>query len=354
VAEKKENYHFFLVGIVSTVAMLALFLIVATFDTGTFLGRNLYGAATTDIVYDGQTYEVVYAGVGDTIALSNKQYPIYILDIMDTSAILESSFGIIPSQYTVELGSSVLVIDGTVVTLYNLSKNKAGFVLSEDGDACGAIDEQTPLCRGANACCGGSCEELPSCIGEPDGQVSSCGVRDLYCCDEQLSFVACGTQTACTNSLQCNDYNECTDEICDGNVCTNPDKSMGTPCADGICDSGVCVSNCTYNGLTYYPGSDHPMSGCQWCIDGTWEDKPEDTMCNDGLTPVGYDPTVVDYTTYGKCGTGGECIQPGACGLQGNCSYFNTCVEIGDIHPRDPNIHCSNIGWLSVDPTTPY
>ena len=53
---------------------------------------------------------------------------------------------------------------------------------------CGARDGQTQACHSEMACCGGQCVPLPSCEGEPNGPIDTCGARQLYCCHEHLTL----------------------------------------------------------------------------------------------------------------------------------------------------------------------
>lgn len=94
-------------------------------------------------------------------------------------------------QRTIALGDTT-TYSNYAVTLMRVDATSAGFLMSATSQSCGTRDQQTQLCRGNAACCDGTCQELPSCAGQPDGAVSSCGARQFYCCGGALSLVSCG------------------------------------------------------------------------------------------------------------------------------------------------------------------
>lgn len=60
--------------------------------------------------------------------------------------------------------------------------------VQDDEALCGDRDGQTLSCHSERACCGGQCVVLPTCEGEPDGPVFTCGARQMYCCHGALSL----------------------------------------------------------------------------------------------------------------------------------------------------------------------
>jgi len=83
---------------------------------------------------------------------------------------------------------------GVVITLVDIFTTNAGKTIAivniAFSNSCGSIDAQTLTCRGGSACCGGTCRALPVC-GKRNGPVESCGARQLYCCDQVLTFAPC-------------------------------------------------------------------------------------------------------------------------------------------------------------------
>ncbi|MEM1032854.1 MAG: hypothetical protein AAF928_13465 [Myxococcota bacterium] len=59
-----------------------------------------------------------------------------------------------------------------------------------------------------------------------------------------------GATPECTADLDCADISSCTDDVCDGGVCTNAARPDGTECQsgggeDGLCEEGTCVVACS-------------------------------------------------------------------------------------------------------------
>ncbi|MBR9701205.1 hypothetical protein GOV11_05055 [Candidatus Woesearchaeota archaeon] len=78
-----------------------------------------------------------------------------------------------------------------VVSVKGIRGDFVDLDVSTQAVACPSDDEQTNLCRGASACCGGTCTLLPACAGKPNGLALSCGERELYCCSGKLSLKTC-------------------------------------------------------------------------------------------------------------------------------------------------------------------
>jgi hypothetical protein len=87
-----------------------------------------------------------------------------------------------------------IVVNNITITVNEIvrspTKTLVSFSLGAPAMSCGSFDGQNMFCRGASACCGGSCVALPSCVGKPNGPVATCGQRQMYCCNQVLGFRA--------------------------------------------------------------------------------------------------------------------------------------------------------------------
>ena len=75
------------------------------------------------------------------------------------------------------------------------------------------------------------------------------GVPIDLVCDEVSAYIpSCGGE-GCTTHAECNDYNDCTEDLCVDTVCQNNVYPDGTSCASGICCGGTCTApDCYDNG----------------------------------------------------------------------------------------------------------
>ncbi len=87
---------------------------------------------------------------------------------------------------------------------------------------------------------------------------------------------------ACEAASDCNDNNECTNDICLNpgtydSSCSNPAKSDGTVCAEGTCQGGACENTktflkliTTFDGVPYCEGENchHPIESHPLFVDG--------------------------------------------------------------------------------------
>ncbi len=277
VRRESSSYAYALIGIVGAVALIALFITIrAIIPAPSAPSGNLFGQATDSagtgehVTYNGHQYPVVRVpedGVGLQVTVSN------------TTATFTSPGGSI-TPFTLRVGESAVVHDPTggvpeaqgapadavllkttTVTLMRIRPSGADIVLAPGTQACGgAADGMTPLCRGPDACCGGLCTQLPSCGGRPDGAVSTCGARQLYCCAGKLSTAACGTTTQTAGCSADDPAFSCRDPFATvlyGSTSTQPMQQRvgATLIGPGISSGALTCMDGTVRSFTEAPGN---------------------------------------------------------------------------------------------------
>ena len=102
-----------------------------------------------------------------------------------------------------------------------------------------------------------------------------------------VPLVACSdTQPACEIGADCNDDNECTNDVCDSasGTCSNTPVDDGTDCTfdgvSGVCVSGVCGENLCEGVVCEDDGNECTDDVCNFA-DGTCN-VPDGTSCNAG------------------------------------------------------------------------
>ncbi len=222
--DESPRYAYVTIGVVAVVALLAAWLIIGQTPSFGRDSANLRGQATTSIyplIINADLDAPFTVGIG-TVRLAS---------VSRTDADVWIAYS--PSgpevPRTLPLGGSLPVGSFTVTLMAGDTAGKtAEFHISTSVLVCGEQDAQESLCRGASACCGGACVELPDCAAKTDGPVGSCGERPLYCCGGALGFSACGQvqppATACVN------HDDCPVIAC-----------VTAPCPSNICVSGQCT-----------------------------------------------------------------------------------------------------------------
>ncbi|MHC4796489.1 MAG: S8 family serine peptidase [Planctomycetota bacterium] len=187
----------------------------------------------------------------------------------------------------------------------------------------------------------------------------------------------CGNATsnnaalAVTTAADCDDGNECTDDVCSEGSCTNPNKPNGTACGDPtdtLCDNpDTCLSG------TCQPNYEPPTTECraaagecdvaETCT-GSSADCPADQY-EPGGTPCTDDG---DVCTYDECNGAGTCVHPdidtdgdGVADCIDNCpNVYNPGQEdddndgVGDAcDPCDPPI-LNLVESVHIHGVTPY
>jgi len=154
----------------------------------------------------------------------------------------------------------------------------------------------------------------------------------------------------CSDNEDCDDGNECTEDICDDGLCENPDVADNTPCDDGdacteadTCISGVCEGGpplycndgnvCTDDSCDSSSGCVYPANTAS-CDDGnacTEEDNCANGVCQAGTSIDCDDGNVCtddscdilsgcthDYNTA-SCDDGDACTEADTC-ISGECT----------------------------------
>ncbi len=132
----------------------------------------------------------------------------------------------------------------------------------------------------------------------------------------------------CTNSSDCYDGDECTQDVCTDGVCSNPAEPDNTGCTGGICCSGACV-----------------VATCSSSGDCSDSNECTSDVCNNAGTCSSYctNPNVADDTscTGGVC-CSGECVEP-TCSAGADCADGIPCTTDT----------CSNAGTCSATCSNP-
>jgi hypothetical protein len=141
-------------------------------------------------------------------------------------------------------------------------------------------------------CDGGAPPVCELCIDTGVGVDSGCSPETPHC----VGASGARSCVACTNNGHCNDGNDCSQDLCNSGVCSNPTLTEGTSCAGGVCnglepalcetciDTGVSVdSGCS-------PETPHCIgaSGARSCVACTQNEDCDDAndctqnLCNAG------------------------------------------------------------------------
>jgi hypothetical protein len=133
--------------------------------------------------------------------------------------------------------------------------------------------------------------------------------------------------TGCTINEDCNDGNECTEDLCVGGVCQNDAYPDNTVCTGGVCCGGTCTAVVCSGG-------------------GDCDDTNEcttDTCTNPGTCSAACSNTpVVDDTpcTGGVC-CSGSCTAP-ACWTNGDCDDVEPCTTDTCVAAATCSAYCDN------------
>jgi hypothetical protein len=223
-------------------------------------------------------------------------------------------------------------------------------VSCDDGSACTILDVCTEgVCAGAalecednNPCTADSCDPSAGCTFSP--------VRDGTACDDGS---ACTTDTMCMvgvcrgTRVSCDDGNPCTDDTCDpasGCVSINNTRpcSDGNACTEGdVCSEGSCVAGpslecddgnqCTidlcdeFAGCAYLPlQSPCCLGSASICDDG----NPCTTdLCDPETLGCDYENNTVVCSDGNVCTAGDRCAEGGCVpGPPLNCDDGNACT----------------------------
>ena len=173
--------------------------------------------------------------------------------------------------------------------------------------------------------------------------LSGCGVQSD---SEDVGDTGSAVGGPCVTRVECDDGNECTNDICNDGVCESIPWDTAYACAGGTCIGGVCmppvpgnecvtrmdcafiectVPVCDNGWCLYYAGSDWQSCGTgSFCIGGSCAECLSNTDCNDG------DDCTDDVCIAGQCQSNrvenGETCETGVC-CHGCSLNGNACVS---------------------------
>jgi len=155
----------------------------------------------------------------------------------------------------------------------------------------GTCPEQADFvdCDDGNDCTTDACDALQGCINTPD---TSLKCNDAYCDGlDWYEKVNCGADGACptpTLTINCDDGNECTEDVCDqASGCLHGPTAEGLECITplgqmGTCVSGGCSPECEVDD-DCDDGHDCTGDSCN-TVTGQCDFVPDDMVCSDGNT----------------------------------------------------------------------
>ncbi len=153
-------------------------------------------------------------------------------------------------------------------------------------------------------------------------------VYPYYCLvHADMGMIGSISVVECVTDADCSDANVCTDDVCAGGTCRNPQNNVpcddGNPCTAGdVCSGGVCSSGATVPGCcrTHSDCNDGNVCTNDLCEGGVCRSSPGPAvLCDDG------DPCTIDDTC-----TGGVCIgtrQAVCCRTNADCNDDNECTD---------------------------
>ncbi len=143
--------------------------------------------------------------------------------------------------------------DGCVgaAPLCDPSSNTCASCLDDSATMDSGCSAGAPVCDtsvGLGVCV--ACEDTNAGTGPGDTDFG-CGAGSPYCDDSGAAPVC----VECLGAAQCEDGNDCTQDLCTAGACGNPDETAGTSCGTGdACDgAGTCV-DCVDGGAGTDPG----------------------------------------------------------------------------------------------------
>jgi hypothetical protein len=236
----------------------------------------------------------------------------------------------------------------------------APLLCSESLDACVQC-LSAANCNDGNVCTTDSCNGQGSCVNSNNTIACNDG---LFCTQtDQCSGGACvgsGNRcpglicdepndrcVQCLSPADCNDGNLCTNDVCSGNVCSNPNNSNS--CNDFL----FCTSNDTCSGGACVGGA-NPCASPSFCSESfdACVQCLQDSHCNDG------NPCTTDSCQFGSCQNQNNsvaCNDGAFCTASDVCSG-GVCVGSGNACPgllcneaADSCVECFTVGDCDDD-----
>jgi len=191
----------------------------------------------------------------------------------------------------------------------------------------GCLPGTPPNCDDGNPCTTDACDAEAGCValnnGDPCDDDSACTTDDAC---EGGSCAGQPVAGCCLVAAQCDDANECTVDLCVGNVCVVSPKPPGAVCDDGdVCTvSDSCQGTaCGGKKVDLCCHVDSECDDLNACTDDTCAGilcnfAPNSAACDDG------DPcTAGDTCSAGSCAGGAA---PGCCTADSECDDGNPCT----------------------------
>ena len=225
----------------------------------------------------------------------------------------------------------------------------------QEGACTGGV---APNCNDGNLCTDDACEAESGCVHLPN--IVACADGDVCTTADQCTDGQCvGGAT-----LDCDDANPCTDDLCDqavgcvhsanaaacsdNNTCTLNDQCQGGQCSGGgmlncdddeLCTLDGCApeTGCTHTPLAGPCDDGDPCTGPDLCSGGTCSGGPG-LNCDDG-NPCTLD-TCGDFGCVHAIDDDGACDDGNACTLGDHCSN-GQCVTGGNAACNDDSV-CTN------------
>ena len=221
------------------------------------------------------------------------------------------------------------------------------------GGACPEPDAGSPCADGYGCAdattCAGSCDDSLACADGWFCLDDSCAAErgdgeacagDAQCqSDHCEGGTCCAAGVCCTADAPCDDANVCTDDVCDGFMCSSEENSAQCSepicnagsltgprfCSGGSCAEGGEVSNCP-GGLVVCQDATSCKPGCTATVDcasGSWCDQGACSPAEEaGAGCTADEQCGSAHCQNGYCCDAGEC-----CASDEDCDDANACTE---------------------------
>lgn len=217
--------------------------------------------------------------------------------------------------------------------------------------ASGYTCDDGKACTEGDTCSNGQCfGTVKSCKDGDACTADACNPATGKCANTPISGCT-QEQPECVSNSDCNDGNQCTDDLCVMNACEYiPDNGntciTGSLCTSGDkCFNGQCIGTavdctdnnpCTADECDNYKGCTHPHVPYLWacedgnlctindvCVAGKCETAPKKCDDNNNCTADSCNPAngTCSFNPIAGCG------QPTGCSIYTNCDDGNVCTK---------------------------